>query len=129
MLPKNSLLKNKIPGYSSFNNNEDAYNYMVKVLNSSKEQDLVMLPQKRREDLPYSFATAGGVINAMVTFPHSLGVVPSSFFVSDFYITSTVLNNMYSVSRLGWTSTDATFLIRIVCSGTFSGNLKITIEE
>ena len=77
-----------------------------------------------------SFSAGSGTLFNTYVVPHTLGVIPTSFIVSDFELSSgpaTALS--YSLFRLAWTTTDITVRLNIT-TGTgsaFSGSFKLLV--
>ena len=127
---KKALLRDKIPDIGTFKSTNDAFKFLAKALNSSKSSEQEIPVIKKREDLNYSFSTAGTSIDNTITLEHGLGLIPSRFYVSDLVINFGLLTAaQYSVVRLSWNARTVTFRFYIKNGSSFEGNLKITIEE
>lgn len=76
------------------------------------------------------FSAPSGTLFASYTIAHGLGVVPTSFIVSDIAFSSGSLGALsYSLFRLSWTATDITVRLNITTgTGTaFAGSFKLLV--
>ena len=132
------ILATKIPYADNFTDINEAFNYMVKTINSSFQESSsssVSTTSKNPISLDgvyvtQSFSAPSGSLFTTFTIPHSLGVVPSSYIVSDFVITSgPTATNSYSLFRLAWTTTDITVRLNLTTStgSAFTGSFKLLI--
>lgn len=132
---RDPLIKGKLPYSSSFKNLNDAYDYLVKKLNSSfsKRIEEIQSSGVNISDLngvgaiiSFSDSTVAQVYYKDITIVHNLGSIPSGYLIKSKTVT-------YSLTVSNWKWNDfillsknsSTITFRFLCDGT-SGSFGVT---